>query len=140
MEWTAIPEKEGGMQLELKSLEREPGIVVISLAGPLDTNTYRILEDHIEAVVREGGAKFVNLDLGGVHYISSMGVRAVLKSMKTMKAQGGGLSMMNLQPQIKKVFEILHAVPSLRIFASLRELDEYLAEMQRRTVESGSKG
>jgi len=32
----------------------------------------------------------------------------------------------NLQPQIKKVFEILNALPSLKVFASIQELDSYL--------------
>jgi hypothetical protein len=36
----------------------------------------------------------------------------------------------NLQPQIKKVFEILNALPSLKVFASIQELDNYLDAMQ----------
>jgi hypothetical protein len=38
----------------------------------------------------------------------------------------------NLQPQIKKVFDILNALPSLKVFASIQELDGYLDAMQTR--------
>ena len=38
---------------------------------------------------------------------------------------------MHLQPQIKKVFDILNALPSLQVFASVAELDSYLDAMQK---------
>ena len=38
---------------------------------------------------------------------------------------------MNLQPQIQKVFEILKAIPTLKVFASIAELDTYLDNMQK---------
>ena len=38
---------------------------------------------------------------------------------------------MNLQPQIQKVFDILKAIPSLKVFASIEELDNYLDKMQK---------
>jgi hypothetical protein len=43
---------------------------------------------------------------------------------------------MNLQPQIKKVFEIINALPSLQVFATIEELDNYLTEMQRQTLKT----
>jgi hypothetical protein len=39
---------------------------------------------------------------------------------------------MNLQPQIQKVFDILKAIPSLKVFANIQELDEYLDLMQKK--------
>ena len=42
---------------------------------------------------------------------------------------------MNLQPQIRKVFDIIQALPSLNVFESVEELDQYLAEMQRKVRE-----
>jgi len=38
---------------------------------------------------------------------------------------------MNLQPQIQKVFDILKAIPSLKVFASIEELDRYMDVMQK---------
>ena len=45
---------------------------------------------------------------------------------------------MNLQPQIQKVFDILKAIPSLKVFASIGELDKYLDTMQK-AVQKQSK-
>jgi anti-anti-sigma factor len=63
-------------------------------------------------------------------YINSMGIRALVKTKKAMKQRGGKIVFINLQPQIKKVFDILNALPSLRVFANIQELDSYLDAMQ----------
>ena len=49
-----------------------------------------------------------------------------------MKAANGRMVFTNLQPQIKKVFDILQAIPTLKVFANLQELDEYLDLMQKK--------
>jgi hypothetical protein len=38
---------------------------------------------------------------------------------------------MHLQPQIRKVFDILSALPTLQVFTSIKELDAYLDAMQK---------
>ena len=40
--------------------------------------------------------------------------------------------MVNLQPQIKKVFDIVKALPEQQIFTSIEEMDNYLKEIQRK--------
>ncbi|MGB9437020.1 MAG: STAS domain-containing protein, partial [Desulfobacterales bacterium] len=71
-------------------------------------------------------------DMEFADYISSTGIRVLLKTKKAMKAANGRMVFMNLQPQIQKVFDILKAIPSLKVFASIEELDQYLDLMQKR--------
>jgi anti-sigma B factor antagonist len=123
------------MSLTVSSSEKMPRVFVLYPVGSLDSNTYGVLEKKVEYLIREGQAKLITLDLAGVDYISSMGVRVVLKAQKELKQRGGSLTMMNLQPQIKKVFEIINALPSMQIFSSIQELDHYLTEMQRQTTQ-----
>ena len=72
-------------------------------------------------------------DLEFLDYINSMGVRVLLKTKKALEKNGGKIMFMNLQPQIKKVFDILNALPTLQVFASIKEMDEYLDAMQKAT-------
>ena len=44
---------------------------------------------------------------------------------------------MNLQPQIRKVFDIVSALPTMQVFKNIEELDEYLDVMQKK-VKSGA--
>ena len=66
-------------------------------------------------------------------YINSMGIRVLVKAKKALKQRGGKIMFINLQPQIQKVFEILNALPSLKVFASIQELDSYLDAMQAKS-------
>ena len=45
-----------------------------------------------------------------------------------------GVLVVNLQPQIRKVFDIVKAVPVADVFASQRELDDYLDTMQKKVL------
>jgi len=47
--------------------------------------------------------------------------------------------MMNLQPQVKKAFEIMNLIPNLNVFEDEKELDEYLAKVQQR-ITDGDEG
>jgi anti-sigma B factor antagonist len=118
------------MPLKIGSKEKTPGILVISLIGSLDTQTHGIFDDRIDRVLK-GAPQLIVLDMEHLDYISSIGISSILKTKKAMKKIDGKLTLMHLQPQVKKVFDIINALPSQRIFTSTRELDEYLDRMQR---------
>ena len=82
--------------------------------------------------ILENPPDVIIFDMEFADYISSTGIRVLLKTKKAMKATNGRMVFMNLQPQIQKVFDILKAIPSLKVFASVEELDEYLDLMQKR--------
>jgi anti-anti-sigma factor len=115
------------------TITSEPGegFVTIRPTGSLDSNTYTDLQEHIAAVTKSKPRVLV-LDLKGLSYISSAGVRVLIAAQKAMKAAGGGFAIVNLQPQIRKVFEIIMALPSPNVFESVADLDRYLAGIQKK--------
>jgi anti-anti-sigma factor len=123
------------MPLKVVSKEKTAGVFIVYPFGSIDTNTYGVLEEKIDHLILEENADVIILDMEGVDYISSMGIRVVVKSRKLLKKRDGSLVVMNLQPQIKKVFEIIKALPSLRIFSSIQELDDYLSDMQQKVID-----
>ena len=74
------------------------------------------------------------LDLAGLEYISSAGIRSIFKARKALAARNGKALVMNPQPQIQKVFDVVKAVPMNEIFASTAEVDAYLDAMQRKVL------
>jgi anti-sigma B factor antagonist len=122
------------MPLTIRSTEKLPGIFILYPEGRLDSESYTLLEKKIDYLLTLGQAKHLTLDMNGVDYISSMGVRVVIKAHKDLKQRGGQFSLMNLQPQVSKVFEIIKALPSMRIYSSIEELDAYLDEMQKQAL------
>jgi len=117
------------MSLVIKSAEKRPGVFEMSLVGKLDSATYKQLEQELDSLVKKRVSAVV-LDLTLLDYISSMGVRVVFKGIKDMKAANGMLMLTNLQPQIKRVFEIANAIEDDSIFTSVEEADRYYDSIQ----------
>lgn len=121
------------MGIQVAKVEKSTGVFVISITGSIDTNTYAVLEKEID-VILQSLPKALVLDMRDVNYMSSAGVRVVLKAQRMMHKNKGEFSLVNLQPQIKKVFDIINALPDLNIFASVQELDSYLDAMQKKNA------
>ncbi|PPU93785.1 STAS domain-containing protein [Xanthomonas albilineans] len=108
----------------------------ITLSGRLDTHTYQTLDDALAPLLATPITTLV-LDLSQLDYISSAGIRSIFKARKLLAARDGQVLVVNPAPQIRKVFDLVKAVPLNEIFTSIQELDDYLDEMQRRMVEQG---
>ncbi len=118
------------MPLKVKSMTRAPGVVTLSPIGSIDAHTYSVLDEKVDEVL-EKHPDVIIFDMEFTDYISSTGIRVLLKTKKTLKESDGRMVFMNLQPQIRKVFDILKAIPTLEVFASIEELDTYLDNMQK---------
>ena len=105
----------------------------VALAGRLDTNTYAELDRGLAPVLASATHSLV-LDLAGLEYISSAGIRSILLARKALSARGGKVLVVNPQPQIQKVFDVVRAVPLAEIFSSTEEADAYLDHMQRKVL------
>ncbi|HRY42592.1 MAG TPA: STAS domain-containing protein [Thermoanaerobaculia bacterium] len=107
----------------------------VTLAGSLDGTTAPRLEEALKPLL--GAVRHVVFDLADLKFISSAGIRVLLAARKELKARDGSFAMHRLQPQIVKVFEIIGALPGFDIFTSEKELDDYLAAMQRKHASPG---
>ena len=118
------------MSLKVNIENKRPGVYMISPIGSIDTNTATVLDENVETVLAENPDILI-FDMEYTDYINSMGVRVLLKAKKALKNTDGKLIFIHLQPQIKKVFDILNALPTMNVFASIEELDNYLDAMQK---------
>jgi anti-sigma B factor antagonist len=78
--------------------------MVLFLNGRLDTATAPLLERKIKQL----GDDIIELilDFAGINYISSMGLRVLLQTHKTMLAQNRKLIVKNMSESIREVFEM----------------------------------
>lgn len=79
--------------------------VVLKVAGRLDTPNAKPFEASLMEVVSttDGG---IVVNLAGVDYVSSSGLRALLVAGKAMRSAKRKLALSSLQPQIREVFDI----------------------------------
>ena len=88
------------MTIEIK---RNADEVVIEIAGRLDTNTAPALDKTIGEDVQD--SQNLVLDLKGLEYISSAGLRVLLAAQKKMQ-KNGSLKVKNVCSDIMDVFEM----------------------------------
>ena len=119
------------MALQVHIKESKKGSFVISLIGRLDTTTAEECETKMQTVAT-GKARHVMLDMAKLEYISSMGLRVVLKMKKTLAERKMRLVVANMQPSIAKVFEMADILPKTEVFKDLTEADEFLDAIQRK--------
>lgn len=105
----------------------------VAIGGRLDTNTCAELDRRLVPVLASDIDTLV-LDLAGLDYISSAGLRSIFKARKALAARNGKVLVLNPQAQIRKVFDVVKAVPMGEIFTSNEELDAYLDAMQRKVL------
>ena len=77
--------------------------LTIEIIGRLDTTTAPQLEEEITASI--SGINKLVLDFGQLEYISSAGLRVLLKSQKAMSRQGK-MVIVNASETIREVFEL----------------------------------
>lgn len=80
----------------------EDAKTVIAVTGRVDTTT----APELEAGLRLAGSETLTLDLSGVPYMSSAGLRCLLAAQKKMMAGGGAMTVVGVQPAVKEVLDI----------------------------------
>ena len=81
------------------------GIPVIAVCGRLDTTNAAVFDAQTASVFADRCAR-VLLDMSGATYLSSAGLRSVLKIIKHTAANGGRVGMYSIPPPILEILEI----------------------------------
>ena len=88
------------MTIEIKRNAEE---TIIELVGRLDTTTAPALDKTINEDI--GGTKNLVLNLKGLEYISSAGLRVILSAQKKMQ-KIGSMKLTNVCEEVMEVFEM----------------------------------
>jgi len=83
--------------------KEEKGYSVAAVQGRLDTMTVWDFEQKMSGLVKEHPGNLV-LDLSGLEYISSAGLRSLLALSKKVKAAGASMALCGLSGLPKEVF------------------------------------
>jgi len=111
------------MNIEFESVD---GITVATLFGELDGRTAPVVQEQLAALPRPQGR--VLLDMSGVNYISSAGLRALLMLYRQMAANDGQVALSGLNESIKDVMAV---TGFLEFFAAYDSLEEGLAALNQ---------
>ncbi len=100
--------------------ERQKEILILKIEGVLDSKTAPLFEGKIDEAIAQGARQMI-LDFKNLEYISSAGLRVILKTTKEMKRLEGKLVLCDLADYVKEVFEISGFDSFLPITASCED-------------------
>ena len=86
------------------NVERDYELVVLEITGRLDTTTAPNLDTVINELSED--TKELILDMGGLEYISSAGIRVVLSAYKKMMSNQGIMRIIKANDMVCDVFEM----------------------------------
>ncbi len=98
-------------------------VLVLSPEGRIDHANSEDFRQALSPFVERcsaNGERMV-LDLAGVDYISSAGLRCFMIAEKQAKAQGGTIVVAGMQPVVNEIFEISRFTLVFATFASVRD-------------------
>ena len=93
------------------------------------------LTAHIDECLRDGHA--VVLDLAGLEYVSSAGLRCFMLAAKQTKARNGRIMIASMQPVVAEIFKISRFNLVFEIFPAVREA---LASVSAQAAEAFDRG
>lgn len=121
------------MVLKVNIDNKQNGVFLVSLDGQADTDTYLLFEEKIKPLLVPL-TKVLILDMSKLSYISSAGLGVIFRAQEVIESNKGSFIMSNLQPRIKKVFEVMKALPNMSVFQDMAEVDAYLDDMQKKEL------
>lgn len=106
------------MEITTKRLKR---VDVVTVSGRIDSATAPDLDKVLRSIVDEGQFR-ICMDLKGLEYISSAGIKVLISTLKTCKRWNrGDLRLANMPPRIADVFDLAGLTPLFKIYPNAVE-------------------
>ena len=121
------------MPLEILAEPANPS--TLALVGRLDSSTAPELDAVLDRVLKNAPLPRLVFDLSRLEYLSSAGIRCFIRARKAIEPGGGRVAIVNPQPAVRKVLDIVKAIPAGGIFKNVAELDAYLHDIQKQMRE-----
>lgn len=110
--------------MEISEQNLEGGIVKINLSGRMDLGGVKAIEKDFDRMV-EAPKMSVIVDMSGVPYMSSIGIRSLLIHAKSVSARGGKYVLCSVQSDVKNVLEVSGIDQLIKLFDSVDDAVSY---------------
>jgi len=99
-------EKDDSLKIKLTKMEEAPRCLMLSLTGYIDTYNSNFFQKRIQKAIESGFVRLI-FQCSGLNYVSSTGIGSFTTFLKAVKPQGGDLVLLDIQPKVFEVFQLL---------------------------------
>ncbi len=101
-----LQERYVGVAIVAQVLEKIPGTMMIHIAGYIDSMNINFFQRYTSRVVEAGFTRLA-LDLRDVSFVSSTGIGSLVGLLRNVRALGGSLVLVGMQPRVLEVVLLL---------------------------------
>lgn len=112
--------------MELSTETLDGGVTRVLLSGRMDILGVQAVDMKFTALTASQGGRVV-VDLSGVSFLASLGMRTLISSAKALAARGGRMVLLNPQPKVLEVLQVSGLASLIPVHA---ELDAALADVR----------
>ncbi len=94
---------------------------VISIAGELDMGNVKELKAVFDEEVASG-TRYIVIDMATLNYIDSSGIGAFIALMNKLRSLNGSVTLMKIQPEVMRIFQMTKLTAFFKIINDLSEL------------------
>jgi anti-anti-sigma factor len=99
----------------------ENGIPILVLTGRLNQASADALHAAAMEVAGDETSKALVVDMGGVDFIASVGIRSLIRPSQALSMRGGKLAVANLSPQISDFFKLTGLDQMFRVYETVAD-------------------
>ena len=99
----------------------ENGIPVLVLSGRLNQARADSLHSAAMDFAGDNDCKALIIDMGGVDFIASVGIRSLIRPSQALAMRGGKLAVANLNPQISEFFKLTGLDQMFRVYETVQD-------------------
>ncbi|MDR1950262.1 MAG: STAS domain-containing protein [Spirochaetaceae bacterium] len=99
-------EKDDSLKIKLQKVDDVEGCLVLYLSGYIDTYNSNYFQKRIAKAIESGFIRLI-FQCSGLNYVSSTGIGSFTAFLKAVKPRGGDLVLLEIQPKVYEVFQLL---------------------------------
>lgn len=128
-------ENDETLKITLQDIPEIEGGLLLVLTGYIDTYNSTYFQKRIQQAIDAGFIRLI-FNCSGLNYVSSTGIGSFTAFLKTVKAKGGDLVLLEVQPKVYEVFQLL----GFSQFFNIREtLDSSIGFFSNNEGKNGSE-
>jgi len=99
-------EKDDSLKIKLQQVTEVEGCLILFLTGYIDTYNSNYFQKRVQKAIEAGFIRLV-FQCNGLNYVSSTGIGSFTAFLKSVKPRGGDLVLLEIQPKVYEVFQLL---------------------------------
>ena len=99
-------EKDESLKIKLQKVTEAEGCLILHLTGYIDTYNSSYFLKRVQKAIEAGYNRLI-FQCEGLNYVSSTGIGSFTSFLKAVKPKGGDLVLLEIQPKVYEVFQLL---------------------------------